>query len=50
MEAKQSIWALLKQSDDQEMDFAIIVAPYMETRFCNWLQASHGITDKRYLQ
>ena len=37
MAEKKSIWNLLQQSDDQEMDFAI-VAPYMETKFCNWLK------------
>lgn len=49
MAEKKSIWNLLQQSDDQEMDFAI-VAPYMETKFCDWLKEAHHITDKRYLQ
>lgn len=49
MAEKKLIWNLIQQSDDQEMDFAI-VAPYMETEFCNWLKEAHNITDKRYLQ
>lgn len=44
-----NIWELLQQNDDQEIDF-VIVAPYMETKFYNWLKDSYGIKSKNYQQ
>lgn len=48
-ESETSIWDLLNESDDTELDLTII-APYMQKEFCDWLKRVRKITDPDYIQ